>query len=46
MDRVSAVERSEEARKRQRARNWAVFAALLGFVVIVYIVSILRMGGH
>ncbi|MGH6937959.1 MULTISPECIES: hypothetical protein [Hypericibacter] len=43
---MSAVERSEEAKKRQRARNWAVLAALLGFVVIVYIVSILRMGGH
>jgi hypothetical protein len=43
---LSAVERSEEAKKRQRARNWAVSGALLGFVVIVYIVAILRMGGH
>jgi hypothetical protein len=46
VDGVSAVERSEEAKKRLRARNWALLAALLGFVLIVYIVSILRMGGH
>ena len=43
---MSVMERSEEAKKRLRARNWALLAALLGFVVIVYIVSILRMGGH
>ena len=43
---MSAVERSEEAKKRLRARNWAMFAALLGFVALVFIVSILRMGGH
>ncbi|HWA45885.1 MAG TPA: hypothetical protein VHA10_21875 [Hypericibacter adhaerens] len=43
---MSAVERDDETKRRQRARNWAVFAALLGFVVLVYVVSILRMGGH
>jgi len=43
---LSAVERSEEGKKRLRARNWAMFAALLGFVALVFIVSILRMGGH
>jgi len=31
--------------KRQRRKNWALFAALMAFVVVVYIVSIIRMGG-
>jgi hypothetical protein len=34
-----------EAQKRRRARNWAVFGVLLAFVVIVYIVSIVKMSG-
>jgi hypothetical protein len=41
------IDRGPEAKRRQRARNWAIFAALLAFVVIVYIVSIVKMsGGH
>jgi hypothetical protein len=41
------VERRPEARRRQRARNWAILAALLTFVAIVYVVSIVKMkGGH
>ncbi len=34
-----------ERRRRQRARNWAIFLALAAFVVIVYIVTIVRMQG-
>ncbi len=30
--------------KRQRSKNYALLAVLLGFVVIVYLVSIVRMG--
>jgi hypothetical protein len=35
-----------EFRRRRRAKNWALFALLLAFVVIVYFVSIVRMGGQ
>jgi len=34
----------EEAR-RLRAKNLALLAALLAFVVVVYLVSVVRMGG-
>ncbi len=34
----------EDAR-RLRAKNLALLAALLAFVVVVYLVSIVRMGG-
>ncbi|HEY0838352.1 MAG TPA: hypothetical protein VGE72_30880 [Azospirillum sp.] len=35
----------EERRRRLRGRNWAVFAALLGLVVLFYLITIVRMGG-
>ena len=35
----------DQIRRRQRAKNWALFAALVGFVVIVYFVSIVKMSG-
>ncbi len=38
-------EKGSELRKRQRIKNLAVLAALAGFVVLIYIVSIVRMGG-
>ncbi len=34
-----------EQRRRLKARNWALFAVLAAFVVLVYFVSIVRMGG-
>lgn len=34
-----------ELRRKLRTKNWVLFAALLGFVVVVYFVSIVRMGG-
>lgn len=36
---------NDERRRRQRARNWAIFLALAAFVTIVYIVTIVRMKG-
>jgi predicted nucleic acid-binding Zn ribbon protein len=36
---------SDERQRRQRARNWAILLALAAFVVIVYIVTIVRMKG-
>ena len=33
------------ARRRQRRKNIVVMALLFGWVIIMYLVSILRMGG-
>ena len=35
-----------ERRRRLRARNLAVLLALLAFVALIYVVSIVRMSGH
>lgn len=37
---------SEELIRRRRWRNYALAGALAAFVVIVYFVSIVRMGGE
>lgn len=37
--------RDPESQRRLRGRNLAMLAALLGFVVLVYVVSVVRMGG-
>ena len=37
--------RDPQRQRRLRGRNLAMLAALLGFVVVVYLVSIVRMGG-
>ena len=36
---------AEERARRLRHRNWAVFALLLGFVALVYVISIVKMKG-
>jgi hypothetical protein len=36
---------NDERRRRQRARNWAICLALAAFVLVVYIVTIVRMKG-
>ena len=36
---------ADEARRRLKARNYALFAALLGSALLVYVVAIVRMGG-
>ena len=36
---------NDERGRRQRARNWAILLALAAFVVIVYVVTIVRMKG-
>ncbi len=35
-----------ERQKRLKQRNWALAGALIFFVVIVFIVSIVKMGSH
>lgn len=32
------------ARQRLRARNWALFGLLLGFVLAIYAITIVKMG--
>ena len=34
-----------EVHRRQKSKNFALLIALLGFVVLVYLVSIVRIGG-
>ena len=39
------AEARQALERRRRTRNWALFAVLLGFVVLVYFVAIVRMSG-
>ncbi len=34
-----------EVHRKQRTKNFAMLIALLGFVILVYLVSVVRMGG-
>ena len=34
-----------DVHRRQRAKNWALMLALASFVIVVYFVSLVRMGG-
>ena len=34
-----------ERERRRRFKNWVLLAVLLAFVIIVYAVSVVRMGG-
>ena len=43
MPEPSAIDR--ERARRQRARNWAIFAALAAFVAIVYVVTLVKLKG-
>ena len=36
---------AEELRRRQRGKNLAVLFALFAFVVLIYVVALVRMGG-
>jgi hypothetical protein len=41
------VHLNPEAQRRQRLRNWAVFGVLLAFVLLIFVISIVKMkGGH
>ncbi len=44
-DQASPVRSGEALRQRQRTKNWAMFAALAAFAVLVYLIAIVRMGG-
>jgi len=36
---------SSEVHRAKRGKNLAVLAALLGFIVLIYFVAVVRMGG-
>ncbi len=40
------VQESPEAGKARRLRNWMLAGALFAFVILVFIVTIVRLGGH
>jgi len=44
-DPVTPVRSGEALRQRQRAKNWAMFAALAAFALLVYLIAIVRLGG-
>jgi hypothetical protein len=33
-----------EMHRRQRAKNWAMLAALVGLVILFYVIAVVRMG--
>jgi hypothetical protein len=36
-----------EALRRQKLRNWAIFSVLMAFVILIFVISIVKMkGGH
>ena len=37
---------SPEAARSRRMRNWALAGVLIAFVVLVFVVTIVRLGGH
>lgn len=42
---MTQPENSDDLRRRRRNKNFALAGALLAFVVVVYLVSIVRMTG-
>ena len=34
----------EERARRQRARNWAILAILAGFVGLIYLITLVKLG--
>ena len=34
----------DERLKRRRARNWAILALLAGFVLLVYVITLVKLG--
>lgn len=42
----AADPRDEAVRRARRGRNIAIAVGLIGFVVLVYLVTIFRMGGN
>ncbi len=43
-DKHPVVENSEEIHKQRKRRNWAILGVLIGFIVLVYTITIVKMG--
>ncbi|MEM7223124.1 MAG: hypothetical protein AAF495_09115 [Pseudomonadota bacterium] len=41
---MTEPDKSREAGRRLRVKNWLLAGALVAFVVIIYLVSVVRMG--
>ena len=41
---MSGVIAVDERLKRQRSRNWAILALLAGFVALVYVITLVKLG--
>jgi hypothetical protein len=42
---AAEIDPAQERRKRLRQRNWAVGLSLVAFVVLIYVVTIVKMKG-
>ena len=42
---MAMTDKDDDRRKRQKTKNWVLLGVLFVFVVVVYFVSIIRMGG-
>lgn len=42
---TAPLDKTAEAKRRLKARNWAVFAALAAFALLIYAIAVVRMGG-
>ena len=40
------LQEGPDAAKARRLRNWALAGALFAFVILVFVVTIVRLGGH
>jgi len=34
----------DDAQRKRRARNWALFAALAGFALLIYAITVVKIG--
>lgn len=46
MTEMDEEQERSEYKRRQRTKNWTLLAALVAFIVLVYFVSIVRIGSH
>ncbi len=41
-----SMRESPEAQRARKMRNWLLAGVLMAFVVLVFVVTIIRLGGH
>jgi hypothetical protein len=45
MLKTTPIHLNPEALRRQRLRNWAIFGVLMAFVVLIFIITIVKIKG-